>query len=160
MFARASRRQGIAACAVDYARHPGRREDDGQRRGMPGLLEPGGRGFDESMAADARGWFGRIDPWAPGPDAPAFAGALASAERLSFLLRATAMSLGAMAAGVATWSRSGPVHTRDDSMMTTERGRRRPPAVGPRVLRGVGPRRDARRTLSARTPAVVNGAEQ
>ena len=43
-------------------------------REMPGLLEPGGRAFEEGIAADARAWFGRIDAWSPGPEAAALAG--------------------------------------------------------------------------------------
>jgi len=99
MFARAARRPGTAAYADYYARHPGRRADDDRLRELPGLLEPGGRAFDRSIAADARGWFRRIDEWTPGPDVDRLAGAVAKTGDLTALLTAAARSFGAVAAG-------------------------------------------------------------
>jgi ferredoxin len=99
MFARAERRSGTPAYLEYYGRHPERRSEDDRVRGMPGLLEPGGRAFDDGIAADARGWFRRIDTWSPGPDAAALAGTLAKAGDLAAALKAAAMARGAVAAG-------------------------------------------------------------
>jgi reductive dehalogenase len=99
MFARAARRPGTAAYADYYGRHPERRADDDRLRAMPGLLEPGGRAFDDAVAAAARDWFARIDTWEPGPEAAALAAAVATSDDLTGLLKATAVSLGAVAAG-------------------------------------------------------------
>jgi len=99
MFARAARRPGTAAYAEYYGRHPGRRAEDDRLRAMPALLEPGGRAFVASIAADAGGWFRRIDDWTAGPDVAALADAFAGSGDLASLLKASALSLGAVAAG-------------------------------------------------------------
>ena len=99
MFARAARRPGTTAYADYYARHPGRRADDDRLRELPGLLEPGGRAFDPSIAADARDWFRRIDTWAPGPDVERLAETVPRAGDLAALLTAAVRSLGAVATG-------------------------------------------------------------
>ena len=99
MFARAARKAGTPAYLEYYGRHPGRRADDDRLRGMPGLLEPGGRAFDEAVSGEARAWFDRIDTWRAGPEAAALAEALATSSDLTALLKTTAVSLGAVAAG-------------------------------------------------------------
>jgi len=99
MFARAARRSGTPAYLEYYGRHPGRRADDDRLRELPGLLEPGGRAFDRSVAADARDWFRRIDEWAPGPGVERLAETVRKTGDLTALLTAAARSLGAVAAG-------------------------------------------------------------
>jgi ferredoxin len=99
MFARAARRPGSRAYLEYYARHPERRTDDDRLRGMPPLLEPGGRAFDDAVSGEARAWFDRIDTWEPGREVTALADAFAASADLTALLKTTALSLGAVAAG-------------------------------------------------------------
>jgi ferredoxin len=99
MFARAARSPGTPAYADYYGRHPERQAPDDRVRGMPALLEPGGRAFDEVIAGEARDWFQRIDAWTPDAEVARLGRAFAEAADLPAALKASAMSLGAVAAG-------------------------------------------------------------
>ena len=128
MFARAARRPGTPAYLEYYARHPGRQADDDRLRELPGLLEPGGRAFDEAVCGEARDWFARIDAWTPGPDARALAGALSDTRDLTRTLTAAALSLGAVAAGCCEvdpmWAYSHKGRFDEDYGRAVDAGRR------------------------------------
>ena len=128
MFARAARKPGTPAYLEYYGRRPERLADDERMRGMPGLLEPGGRAFDETASGNARGWFRRIDEWTPGSDVERLAGAVAKTGDLTALLTATARSLGAVATGCCEvdpmWVYSHKGRFDDDYGRVIDAGRR------------------------------------
>jgi reductive dehalogenase len=106
MFARAERVPGTPAYAATYARRPELQAVDDELRALPPLLEPGGAFYDERVTAEAGALFRAIDALAVDEAwVRAKLDAFADAPDASRFLKASALDLGAVAAG---WARLHP----------------------------------------------------
>jgi len=115
MFARMERKSGTPAYEDYYADHPRRRRLDDRLRAMPDLLHPDGLHYDETVAADTREWFEKIDDIEPDADRVAeWAGRIRDAADPTPVVTEMATSLGAVAAGC------GPL---DPAFVYTAKGR-------------------------------------